>query len=259
MRRWRLFLGVIALVPAGTVFGQLPDGEAVMDRLTAVFREMQDLTADVEVHTAGRQASGSIVLQYVRERSGKDDASEKVIRKYIVETRVRIPEGVAIVRQVSDGKYLWVERKVVETGEVKVIRRKILGEGPMPGGFGPDWRKEIDHWRKKYSFRMLRADRFDEERVLVVEGIRRDTGEDPDAKRYPELSVPGRMVLLVSSRDGFPRKVDLFAARSQAPAAEGNEQPTVSVRLTHIRLNEGLKPETFHYTVPPGAEFIDVN
>jgi len=259
MRRWQLLLGVMALIPAGAAFAQVPDGEAMMDKVTLVFREMRDLTADVEVHTADRQASGNIVLQYVRERSEKDDAPEKVIRKYIVETRVRIPEGVAIVKQLSDGKYLWVERKVVETGEVKVIRRRVLGEGPIPGGFGPDWRKEIDRWRKKYSFRTLRVDNFDEERVLVVEGMLRESGEDPDAKRYPELTVPGRIVLFVSSRDDFPRKVELFAAKAQAPGAQGKENPPVSVRLTHVRLNEGLKSETFHYTVPPGAEFIDVN
>ena len=250
---------VLAILSGSAGYAELPEGEAVMDKVTVVFREMRDLAADVEVHTADRQASGSIVLQYVRERSGKTDGSEKVVRKYIVETRVGLPEGLAVLKQVCDGGYLWTERKIVETGEVKVIRRKTTGEGPIPGGFGPDWRKEIDRWRRKYSFKTLRTDTVDGERVLVVEGVRRDSGEDPDAERYPELSVPGRIVLFVSSRDDFPRKVELFAAVPQARAAEGKGQPTVSVRLTNLRLNKGLDPETFHYTVPPGAEFIDAN
>lgn len=250
---------MLAIFPGPVGYAALPDGEGVMDKVAAAFRGMRDVCADVDVSTADRQASGRIVLQYVWERPAKNDAPEKVVRKYIVETRVGTPQGIVTVKRVSDGSFLWIERKIGGTGQVKVTRHKTTSEGPIPGGFGPDWRKEIDHWRRKYAFQTLRADSVDEEHVLVVEGIRRDDADDPDAKQYPGLSTPGRILLFVSLQDDFPRRVDLFAARPQDRPADGTDRPTVSVKLMHLHLNEGLDPETFHYTVPPGAEFIDEN
>jgi outer membrane lipoprotein-sorting protein len=253
----RVILFMLAILPASVGYAELPDGEGVMDKVTAAFRGMRDLSTDVEVSTANRQASGRIVLQYVWERPAKNDAPEKVVRKYIVETRVGTPQGIVTVKQVSDGLFLWIEKKVGGTGQVTVTRQKTTSEGPIPGGFGPDWRKEIDHWRWKYVFQTLRADTVDAQQVLVVEGVRRDDADDPDAKRYPDLSSPGRILLFVSLQDDFPRRVDLFAAKPQDPPAKTNDGPVVSVKFMHVHLNEGLDPETFHYTVPPGAEFID--
>ena len=77
-RRVILTAGVV--LGAASVFGDLPDGEEVIDRLSAVFRRMRDLTADVEIHTPRRQASGDIVLQYVRRRSRDDNREEQVTR-----------------------------------------------------------------------------------------------------------------------------------------------------------------------------------
>jgi hypothetical protein len=230
-----------------------------MDKVTAVFRSMEDLSADVVISTATRQASGRIVLQYVPERSARNDVPAKFVRKYIVETRVETPEGIASLKQVSDGASLWIEQKNAKTGAVKVVRRKTTSEGPIPGGFGPDWRKDIDHWRKKYAFRTLRADSVDDQRVVVVEGVLRDEGEDPDAARYPRLSIPGRLLLSVSLKADFPCRVDLFAAKGQDQPDKGDDRPTVTVKLMHLRLNEGLDPQTFRYTVPPGADFVDEN
>ena len=50
----------------------------------------------------------------------------------------------------------------------------------------------------------------------------------------------------------------LFSKKSQPEEAEEKETLTVSVRLMHVKLNKGLKPDTFHYVIPPGAEFVDV-
>jgi hypothetical protein len=255
----RVVIFVLAVLPASLAAAGLPDGEGVMDKVTTAFRCLRDLAADVEVGTASRQASGRIVLQYVWERPAKKDAPEKVVRKYIVETRVGTPQGIVTVKQISDGLFLWIEQKIGGTGQVKVTRQKTTSEGPIPGGFGPDWRREIDRWRRKYAFQTVRADSADGERVLVVEGIRRDEGDDPDAKRYPDLSTPGRVLLFVSLQDDFPRRVDLFAEKPQDPPAKTNDGPMVSVKFMHLHLNEGLDPETFHYTVPPGAEFTDAN
>lgn len=246
-----LAIGVSAAQPAR------PDGEEVMAELSKVFREMRDLTADVEVHTQKRQASGGIVLQYVKEQAREDGKPERIVRRYIVITRVKTRQGLATIKQINDGRYLWTEVRIAATGEVRVSRRKVRGEGPMPGGFGPDWREEIDVWRKKFAFRTLRTDTFDEEPVAVVEGIRKETGEDEDARKHPGMSLPDRMILFVSTRDYFPRKVELFSSKRQAVQAEEKEALTVSVRLMHVKLNEGVKPDTFHYKVPPGAEFID--
>ncbi|HUW56641.1 MAG TPA: hypothetical protein VMZ92_08405 [Planctomycetota bacterium] len=247
-----VFLVVLAVSP---VPAAAPDGQKVVDGLAEVLRDMRDVTADVEIHTRNRQASGSIVLQYVRTPGEGPDDPERTVRKYIVVTRVRTRDGLAAIKQVNDGRYLWVERSIAATGEVKVIRRRVSTEGPVPGGFGPDWRKEADVWRRKFDFTTLRDDTFDEEPVTVVEGTRKEPGRDEDAEKHPGLSLPDRMVLFVSRRDRFPRKVELFSKKAEA---EANGVLTVSVRLMHVKLNKGLAPDTFDYTVPPGAEFVDV-
>lgn len=259
MTRRMVILAAVAVLWAGGARAEPPDADAVMDALSTVLREMQDLTADVEVHTPRRQASGNVVLQYVRQRPTTVEAPEEVIRKYIVVTRIRLADGLAEIKQLCDGTYLWTERRLTRTGAVKVVRRKVSPEGPVPGGFGPDWRREIDLWRTKYDFRTLRTDTFDEEPVVVIEGVRKEHGEDPDAKQHPGLSLPDRMILFISSRDSFPRKVRMYSSRVDPDTQQRRESLVVSVRLMHVKLNEGLKPDTFHYTVPPGAEFIDVD
>lgn len=248
-----LFVVVLAVSP---ILAEPPDAEAVMDRLTDVFRRMRDVTTDVEIHTRKRQASGRIVLQYVTTPAEEPGGAERTVRKYIVVTRVKTRDGLATITQTNDGRYLWVERRIPATGEVKVIRRRVKAEGPVPGGFGPDWRKEADVWRRKFAFRTLRTDTFDEEPVVVVEGTRKEIGKDDDAEQPADLSVPDRVVLFVSRRDHFPRKVELFSKGPEA--AESKDVLTVSVRLMHVKLDKGLPPGTFHYTVPPGAEFVDV-
>jgi len=256
MARGRFILAAAVVFGAASVSADLPDGERVIDRLSAVFRQMRDLTADVEIHTARRQASGNIVLQYVRRGSKENSREEHITRRYIVVTRIKTEDGLASIKQLNDGEYLWVERRIAATGEVRVIRRKVKPDEPVPGGFGPDWRKEIDLWRGKYVFRTLRADTFDEEPVTVVEGIRKEAEKDADAGAHPGLSLPERVVLYVSTRDDFPRKVELFATKSRDGDAGARETPAVSVRLMHVKLNEGLDPETFVYVVPQGAELI---
>jgi len=99
------------------------------------------------------------------------------------------PAGIVTVKQISDGLFLWIEQKIGGTGQVKSPGRRHE-RGSDPGGFGPDWRRESTAGAGKCVPDRSR-DSADGERVLVVEGIRRDEGDDPDAKRYPDLSTPG--------------------------------------------------------------------
>ena len=258
MKRIALVFLAVAALDGRAGYAAPPDGEEVMDQLSKVLRQMQDVTADVEVHTQQRQASGNIVLGYVKAPAKAPGQDERTVRKYIVVTRVKTRQGLATIKKLNDGEYLWTEVKIAATGRVTVSRHKVQGEGPVPGGFGPDWRREIDVWREKFTFRTLRTDTFDKEPVAVVEGTRKETGEDNDAKQHPEMSLPDRMVLFISTRDYFPRKVELYSSKQQTPQGERKQTLTVSVRLMRVKLNEGLKPDTFRYTVPPGAEFVDV-
>ena len=277
-------LGAIAGV-VGVAFAALPEGERAIDRLSDVLRAMRDVTTDVEIHTGSKQASGKIVLEYAKETRGGED---KTVRRYVVETRRSTPEGAVREKQVNDGKVLWVERTNVDTGAVKVTRRRVDSEGPVPGGFGPDWRKEMDSWRKKYRFTTLREDTFDGEKVVVVEGIlgtvppsgtvpnvpprsrtAPDAGEAegtvPDSGTVPkqeiDITTPDRITLFIATRDDFPRKIDLyFKAPEKTPAGTTapREVLACSIRFTHLKLNAGVPAGTFDYTLPAGAEFTDV-
>ena len=241
---------------SGLAFAELPDADKAIDRLGATLRDMRDVSCDVEVHTGDKQASGAIVLQYAHE---KQNGVEKVVRKYIVATKSNTADGMALVKQVNDGKYLWVERKIVETGEVKVRRRRIDPEGPVPGGFGIDWRKQMDSWRKKYDFKTLREDTFDGEKVVVVEGTRRADAEPPPAG--VDITQPDRFVLSIAARDDFVRKADFYvkvAVKQPDGGPPVREVLLVSVRFLHVKLNEGLKTDAFDYLIPQGAEFTDV-
>ena len=189
-------------------------------------------------------------------------------------------------KQVNDGKVLWVERTNVDTGVVQVTRKRVDPEGPVPGGFGPDWRKEMDSWRKKYTFTTLREDTFDGEKVVVVEGVRKPQqteGTVPDSGTIlkggttsaaaADIATPDRITLYIATRDDFVRKIDLYlkvSAKKPAPRPDGTRGPgengttaprevlACSVRFTHLTLNAGVPPGTFDYTLPPGAEFTDL-
>ena len=258
MRKATILLGVLACA-AAVAFAALPDGERAIDRLSDVLRSMQDVTTDVAVVAGTKQATGTITLQYAKEQRGGE---EKTVRKYVVETRRATPDGTVREKQVNDGKYLWVERTLVETGEVKVTRRRVDPEGPVPGGFGPDWRKEMDSWRQKYTFKTLREDTFDAEKVVVVEGVRKpaDAAAPPSAAEI-DITTPDRIVLFIAQRDDFPRKIDLYlkgSVKKPDGTSAVREVLACSVRFTHLKLNAGMKPGTFDYTLPAGAEFTDV-
>ncbi len=249
---------VSALCLAATAAAAPPDGETVIDRLSEVLRSMRDVTTDVEIHTGSKQASGKIVLQYAKETRGGE---EQTVRKYVIETRKPTAEGAVREKQVNDGKCLWVERTNVDTGVVKVTRRRVDPEGPVPGGFGPDWRKEMDGWRKKYSFTTLREDTFDGEKVVVVEGVRKPSDAPAPPAAEIDVTKPDRIVLFIAARDDFPRKIDLYL-KVPAKKTDGTtalrEVLACSIRFTHLKLNAGVPPGTFSYTVPEGAEFTDV-
>ena len=238
------------------------DGEKVVDRLSATLRDMRDVSADVSVSTGGRQASGSLVLQYVKEPAPAGQGGEKTVRKYVLVTKMPTADGAAQVTQVNDGRVLWVERKRLDTGEVKVVRRRVDASGPMPGGFGPDWRAEMDTWRRKYTWRALRDDTFDGEKVNVVEGVRKaEVEQNEGTAPKPDITTPDRIVLFIAEKDDFLRKADLYLKRA-VKRPDGTTAASmvlaVSVRLTHVKLNTGLAPDAFDYRIPDGAEFTDI-
>jgi outer membrane lipoprotein-sorting protein len=261
MTGFKLFaIAAMTVLAAAAPKAPLPEGEAVMDGVAKMMQEMKDVSCDVEVSTPARQASGNIVLQYVTLPAEKPGGEERTVRRYAVVTQVKLPEGTTTVRQVNDGETLWLERTDPETGEVQAIRQKVRGEGPVPGGFGPDWRSEMDQWRRKYSFATQRAGTFDGEPVVVVEGTLKTPMTEEEKKKSPSLLTPDRIILQVSTRDHFPRKADLITT---SETTEDGKKKTaslvVSVRFRQVKLNAGLAADTFKYTPPAGAKVIDAD
>jgi len=217
MLRVRAMLTAVMILAAAPAWPALPEAEAVMARVSKVFADLRDLAADVQIQTPARQASGTIVLQYIRKTGDAGDA-EKTVRKYVV-----------------------------------VTRRKVKGEGPVPGGLGSDWRNELKQLRGKYAFTTMGAGKTYGEPVVFLEGRLKPTPETDAPADALAVTWPQRVTLAVSSQDYFPRRVALFFA-----AAKDQPATMIAVTLTDVKLNKGLKPDAFAYRVPPGAEVKDV-
>ena len=191
----------------------------------------------------------------MKKEAGEADQPVRVIQKSIVRTQLQTAQGMTIITKINDGEYVWSEYRFRETGKVRVARRKIDKDAPPRDPFQADLHEYVRKLRESYAFRTLRKDTFDDEPVLVLEGTLRATPKK-DAKEPPREVLPRGVVLHVARSDHFPRKVEVFVKAkddgADAPA------PDVSVRLTRVRLNQGLKPDTFKYSLPEGAELIDV-
>ena len=81
--------------------------------------------------------------------------------------------------------------------------------------------------------------------LIVIAATRK-----PPEKETPQL--PQNLILAVSARDFFPRRVTLLR---HGPDHAGKR---ITVTLTDVKLNAGLPPETFHYEIPPGAEYREI-
>ena len=253
MRREAGILIACVLLLAAPVRGELSDAEVVMDRLSKVLADLRDVSADVQVQTAGRQASGRIVLQYLRRPSDEGDGPKETTRRYIVVTRRKIADKQVRVRQVNDGRTLWVEVTYLDTGKVIVTRRGVAGKGAVPGGLGHDWRSELKQLRRRYVFKTVGEGRSYDEPVVLLEGRLRELPPEEKTENGKAVTWPERVTLAVSKRDHFPRKVTLVVR-----PGEGRRSVTVAVTLTGVKVNAGLKADTFDYRVPAGATVKDV-
>jgi outer membrane lipoprotein-sorting protein len=211
-----------------------PAAAKVLDRLEKLLSGLKDLSAEVQVQTARRQVPGRIALAYVGE--GRERT-----RKYRVETRTTADGRALGVTQVCDGKYLYVEVRDIAAGTTTATRRRLHEGEAEPGQLGVDWRDRIAEYRKRYTFRTLGLGQFAEEEVAVVLA-EEDTGHG----KRPKL------MMMVSTDDGFPRRVTVYADERSTGSA------SMTVTFSKVKLNTGLPLGTFRYEAPAGVEVRDV-
>lgn len=256
MRRKIRFLTMVLTLATVAAGVDPPDGEGVMNKVSGVLARLRDLQADVTVQTSKKQAAGSIVLEYVR-KDGDAQQSESRMRRYKVVTRTRVRGQTVRVTQINDGDYLWAEVKSLESGKVSVTRRKIKAGAPVPGGLGLDFRRRFGDMRKRFAFQTVGTGTYRDEPVVLIQGTRKkeaDAGVQPDEGG----GVPRRVDAYVSSRDDFPRRVVLVMGRTASKALPERQTQKIVVELLNVKLNKGLKPDTFAYRIPPGAAFREI-
>jgi chaperone LolA len=198
---------------------QRADASAVLDRVTAAYKDLKLLTADfvqivINPMTGAPDTTKGKLYQLPPNRFGM---------------RFTTPRG---DRLVADGRYFWIYTP--STTPDQVIRTRIPAAG---GAAGPNLLGQFaDRPHERYKATYLRADTLPAGVVDVVSLV----PTEPD-QPFTEAT------LWVDRKDGLPRRLEFQETTGQRRA----------LILSGVALNGEVPWREFTFSVPAGARVVD--
>ncbi len=225
----------------------LPTAEQVLEKVTAAYGAMKSFEADTHEVIGTHNGTGTTTAHIAMEKSEKNG---KAIEKYSAvrkETqtlnsgKISVEDG----KIVSDGSFIWQERRRSDDDVIRV--RKNDANGPGAVDFSGAFAKVMAEQWKQYSLKVVGQDIIDGQKMYLLEG-----SLDP-------AELAGNAVFEAESHCVWVRQADFIVRRTTTTTrlVGRDQQAVVAKDWLNVKVNQKVDPALFVYTPPEGAKVVD--
>lgn len=217
--------------------------EEIMQRMEAARDAMQDIRATVAFDFTSPEKSGSMLMETWLKKTDQTDEQDRPINMVRIEVREASEAQLQDARFVSDGETFWVYHP--DENRVLTGTREDLAEQPMTDAAGA---------ARTFEDMLQRGlDAFDievlgEEQIAGQNTWKLRLTPASDTQQQLQLDRVVQVTMWVDEELALPLRIDVNAS----------DMGQALFEVRSLDMDSGLSADLFTFTVPEGAEVVDV-